>query len=222
MINLVANILQYSDIPNKIKKEILKNSKDIYYELCVTTLDTLTGLDKYKNLTILNVSDMKLVSIPNIPTLKKSVKELNGGYIYDTKEKITDSGVKNSNVKLFEKGTILFSFKLSIGKTAIAGKALYTNEAIAGIVSKDESILNNKYLYHYLTINDFSNLGSGIIGNGSMNKTSLNLIEIPIPSLEVQQEIIDYCDQNDLLVKQLEKEIKNNKKQASMYLANIY
>jgi len=42
-------------------------------------------------------------------------------------------GVKNSNVKLFIKDTILFSFKLSIGKTAIAGVPLYTNEAIAGI-----------------------------------------------------------------------------------------
>ena len=50
-----------------------------------------------------------------------SVRELNGGYIYDTKEKITDLGVKKSSVKLFTKDTILFSFKLSIGKTAIVG-----------------------------------------------------------------------------------------------------
>ena len=60
-----------------------------------------------------------------------SVRELNRGYIYDTTEKITDLGIKNSNVKLLEKDSILFSFKLSIGKTAIAGKPLYTNEAIA-------------------------------------------------------------------------------------------
>lgn len=123
-----------------------------------------------------------------------SVRELNGGYIYDTKEKLTDLGVKNSSVKLFTKNTILFSFKLSIGKTAIVGNPLYTNEAIAGILSKNNNILNNKYLYYYLTINDFSKLGSGILGNGSLNKKSLGKIKIPIPSLERQQEIVKYLD----------------------------
>ena len=123
-----------------------------------------------------------------------SVRELNGGYIYDTNEKITDSGVQNSSVKLFEKGTILFSFKLSIGKTAIAGNPLYTNEAIAGILSKNNDLLNNKYLYYYLTSNDFSKLGSGILGKGSLNKESLSNIKIPIPSLERQQEMVEYLD----------------------------
>jgi type I restriction-modification system DNA methylase subunit/restriction endonuclease S subunit len=123
-----------------------------------------------------------------------SVKELNGGYIYDTKEKITDLGVQDSSVKLFAKNTILFSFKLSIGKTAIVGNPLYTNEAIAGILSKNNDLLNNKYLYYYLTINDFSKLGSGILGNGSLNKKSLGQIKIPIPLLEHQQEIVKYLD----------------------------
>jgi type I restriction-modification system DNA methylase subunit/restriction endonuclease S subunit len=123
-----------------------------------------------------------------------SVRELNGGYIYDTKEKITNLGVQNSSVKLFVKDTILFSFKLSIGKTAIVGNPLYTNEAIAGILSKNNDLLNNKYLYYYLTISDFSKLGSGILGNGSLNKKSLDQIKIPIPSIERQQEIVKYLD----------------------------
>ena len=150
-----------------------------------------------------------------------SVRELNGGYIYDTKEKITDLGVKNSSVKLFAKDTILFSFKLSIGKTAIVGNPLYTNEAIAGILSKNNYLLSNKYLYYYLTINDFSKLGSGILGNGSLNKKSLEQIKIPIPSLERQKEIVEYCEYNDTLIKQLEKEIENNKKQAQQFISSI-
>jgi len=123
-----------------------------------------------------------------------SVRELNGGYIYDTKEKLTDLGVKNSSVKLFAKDTILFSFKLSIGKTAIVGNPLYTNEAIAGIISKNNDVLNNRYLYYYLTINDYSKLGSGMIGNGSLNKKSIEQLKIPIPSIERQQEIVKYLD----------------------------
>ena len=123
-----------------------------------------------------------------------SVRELNGGYIYDTKEKITNLGVQNSSVKLFTEDTILFSFKLSIGKTAIVGNPLYTNEAIAGILSKNNNLLNNKYLYYYLTINDFSKLGSGIFSNSSLNKKLLEKIKIPIPPIEKQKEIVKYLD----------------------------
>jgi type I restriction-modification system DNA methylase subunit/restriction endonuclease S subunit len=150
-----------------------------------------------------------------------SVRELNGGYIYDTKEKLTDLGVKNSSVKLFAKDTILFSFKLSIGKTAIVGNPLYTNEAIAGIISKNNDILNNRYLYYYLTINDYSKLGSGMLGNGSLNKKSIEQLKISIPSIEKQKEIVEYCEHNDMLINQLEKEIENNKKQAQLFINNI-
>ena len=150
-----------------------------------------------------------------------SVRELNGGYIYDTKEKITDIGVQNSSVKIFAKDTILFSFKLSIGKTAIVGNPLYTNEAIAGILSKNTDILSNKYLYYYLTVNDFSKLGSGLLGKGSLNKTSLGKIKIIIPSLECQKEMIEYCEYNDTLIKQLVREIENNKKQAYYFITNL-
>lgn len=150
-----------------------------------------------------------------------SVRELNGGYIYDTKEKINDLGVQNSSVKLFVKDTILFSFKLSIGKTAIVGNPLYTNEAIAGILSKNNDLLSNKYLYYYLTINDFSKLGSGIIGGGSLNKKSLATIKISIPSLERQREIVEYCEFNDTLIKHLEKEIENNKQLAHQFITGI-
>ena len=150
-----------------------------------------------------------------------SVRELNGGYIYDTKEKITELGVQNSSVKLFAKDTILFSFKLSIGKTAIVGNPLYTNEAIAGILSKDNNLLNNKYLYYYLTINDFTKLGSGIIGSGSLNKKSLEQIKILIPSIERQKEIVEYCENNVSLIKQLEKEIENNKNEAQQFIKCI-
>jgi type I restriction-modification system DNA methylase subunit len=124
-----------------------------------------------------------------------SIRELNGGYIYDTKEKITDLGVKESNVKLCAKDTILFSFKLSIGKTAIVGNPLYTNEAIAGLLSINEDLLSNMYLYYYLTINDFSKLGSGMFAKGSLNKKTLGELKIPIPSLENQEKIIEIYEQ---------------------------
>lgn len=123
-----------------------------------------------------------------------SIKDLKGKYINNTIEKITDSAISNSNVKKLEKNTILFSFKLSIGKTAIAGKELYTNEAIAGINTKNKTKLLNEYLYYYLTLKNFNDFGNGCIGNGSLNKKKVLLLKIPIPPLEIQQKLIDFLD----------------------------
>jgi len=46
-------------------------------------------------------------------------------------------------------------------------------------------------------------------------------INIPLPSLERQTEIVEYCEFNDNLIKQLEKEIENNKKQAQLFITSI-
>ena len=196
--------------------EFCLNNQKTFGENAVKTLDEVCSID-------IGGTPLRCNNeyYENGNNLWVSVRELNGGYIYDTKEKITDLGVKKSSVKLFAKGTILFSFKLSIGKTALVGNPLYTNEAIAGILSINEILLSNKYLYYYLTINDFSKLGSGMFAKGSLNKTSLGLLKIPIPTLERQQEIVEYCEYNDSLIKQLEKEIENNKKQATQFLAAI-
>jgi restriction endonuclease S subunit len=121
-----------------------------------------------------------------------SIKEMNNNIIYDTKEHITDLGVSKSNVKLCTVGTILMSFKLSIGKIAIAGVELYTNEAICGINSKDSNYISNKYIYYLLTtINHISS--NSLIGS-AMNKQSIGEIKLIIPGIEKQNEIIKYCD----------------------------
>ena len=62
-----------------------------------------------------------------------SIRDLNQTVITDTAEHISDSGVKYSNVKLQNSGTVLLSFKLSIGRVAFGGVSLYTNESISGL-----------------------------------------------------------------------------------------
>ena len=187
--------------------------------------------NKYGNdIIVKNLEDVCTYEIGGTPSRSKeeyyengenlwvSVRELNGGYIYDTKEKINDLGVKKSNVKLMDVGTILFSFKLSIGKTAIVGKPLYTNEAIAGIKSKNKYILDDKYLYYYLSKTDFKKVGSGMLGNGSLNKKSLGKLRIPIPSLVKQREIVKFLKEIDEKNKKLLKEIDENKYKAELFM----
>ncbi len=54
-----------------------------------------------------------------------------------------------------------------------------------------------------------------------ISKTNLKSIKIPIPSLDKQREIVEYCEFNCALIQQLEQEIENNKKQAQQFIAGI-
>ena len=88
--------------------------------------------------------------------------------------------------------------------------------------NKNKLLLNLKYVYYYL-YNNLDIMKKLYIGAAIKNISKINIskIKIPIPSLERQQEIVEYCENNDNLIKQLEKEIENNKKQARKFLTNM-
>ena len=147
---------------------------------------------------------------------------MNGQVIYDTKEKITDKGVKNSNVKLIPKGTTLLSFKLSIGKTAVAGKDLYTNEAIAALIPFDLKKLSNDYLFQYFNGNvlDASSVGKKAFGK-SLNSAYLKTeMQIPLPPLDVQKSIVAECEQVDSEYQNAQNDIADCKAKITKIIAN--
>lgn len=128
-----------------------------------------------------------------------SIAEMNGQIITDTKEKITDAGIRDSNVKLIPKGTTLLSFKLSIGKTAIAGKDLYTNEAIAGLIPRNLNEITNEYLFAIFNahIVDFGNEGDKAFGRSLNSKYLNDEVKIPVPPLNIQNQIVSECEKID-------------------------
>jgi type I restriction enzyme M protein len=122
-------------------------------------------------------------------------------YIDNSSEKITDLGVKPA--KLLPKNTLLFSFKLSIGKVAIARVPLYTNEAIAGLIVEDEII--RKYLYYILpTLNYETNRATK---GDTLNTDSVGNIEIPfdkekIPALVTKLDKIEQQRQEHIRIQE--------------------
>lgn len=127
-----------------------------------------------------------------------SISEMKDNIITDTKEKITDDAIRNSNVKLIPKGTTLLSFKLSIGKTAIAGSDLYTNEAIAGLIPRSNQV-SNEYLFSLFSSHliNLENVGNKAFGK-SLNSSYLKKeVKIPLPPLEVQKHIVEDCQKID-------------------------
>ena len=127
---------------------------------------------------------------------------VDGGTISITKEKVSDLAVKEFfSAPISEKGSLLMSFKLSIGKTSILDINAYHNEAIITIrpvIDKEYAIRN--YLFKVLPL--IANLGESkdAIKGKTLNSKSLANLLIPLPPLQEQQRIIERIN---LLSKQL-------------------
>ena len=127
---------------------------------------------------------------------------VDGGSISTTKEKVSDLAVKEVfSAPISEKGSLLMSFKLSIGKTSILDINAYHNEAIitiSPIIDKEYAMRN--YLFKVLPL--IANLGESkdAIKGKTLNSKSLSNLLIPLPPLQEQQRIIE---QMNRLSKQL-------------------
>ena len=128
-----------------------------------------------------------------------SIRDLSSKTVTETKEQITDLAVKEARCKIVRKGTLLFSFKLTIGKMAFAGCDLFTNEAIAAFSIKDERKLNSEYLYTALQSATYGGSNQAVMGK-TLNSKSLAEIEIPLPPLEDQVRIAHLLDKVDGLI----------------------
>ena len=115
-----------------------------------------------------------------------------GKIIKDTKEYISDSAAEKINK--VSKGSLLMSFKLSIGRMAFAGDDLYTNEAIIAIPESNKYIL--RFIYYYLLSYNWLSLteGNEKVKGATLNKSSIGKIQLPVLSISEQQRIVDYLD----------------------------
>jgi type I restriction enzyme S subunit len=119
------------------------------------------------------------------------IGDLNESVLYDTKNKITEEGLKNSSAKLIPKNTLLIGMYGSIGKTAITGCELSTNQAIAFAIPH-ENKLNVYYLKYFISysVSELFKLSKG----GTQKNISQEILKnfkIPLPKLQVQINIVE-------------------------------
>ena len=127
-----------------------------------------------------------------------SISDMNADekYIGQTRECITDDAVKKTGIKIVPKGTLLMSFKLSVGKVAIADSDIYTNEAIMAFIEKGEYDVDIDFMYHLFQGIDWTVGTNKAVKGLTLNKTTLSEKIIDLPPLDEQKEIADYLDEH--------------------------
>ena len=137
---------------------------------------------------------------------------MNSKYIKNTTKTITDTGTMKKEI--VKKGTLIMSFKLTIGKLGILTKDMYTNEAICNFTWKNKNI-STEFMYYYLSSINIEKYGVQAAKGITLNKNSLSSIPVKIPSINSKIKIAYFLSEIDTkiaLMEQKKSEIINLKK----------
>ena len=151
----------------------------------------------------------------DIPWLR--TQEVDFGEIWDTGVKITEAGLKNSSAKWIpEDSVIVAMYGATVGKIGINKIPMATNQACANI-HLDENIANYRYVFYYLSsqYEYIKSLGTGPQTN--INAQIVKNLQIPIPPLAIQAEIVYILDAFTAHTAELTAELTARKKQYNYY-----
>lgn len=123
------------------------------------------------------------------------IENSQNGYIINTAESITSAGLRSINNRLFPTNTVFLAMYGSVGKTAISGIEMTTNQAILGLQPNNPEELYFKYLKYWL---DFSK--KDLIGKArgvalqNISATIVKEFEIPLLPIEEQKKVVKVLD----------------------------
>jgi restriction endonuclease S subunit len=182
---------------NNIKK-IIEDNKEI--------------MKIYLNLKINNINDKQLLNdcceIQNGKRIVKNQVETGIYPVYGggglTSFYTNEYNREGKTCKISREGMSLHNCVL------ILNEKYYLNSQALTIISKIQFLIN-EYLWYYLELNKeiIFDLGRGT-AQKAIDIDNFKLLEIPIPSEELQEEIINYCNELNKVINKLEKQYDNN------------
>ncbi|MCH5226664.1 MAG: restriction endonuclease subunit S [Muribaculaceae bacterium] len=137
-----------------------------------------------------------------------TIGDMNSEEIVDSINKISFKYISEFMPEISPKGSLLYSFKLSVGQVAFCGKDMYTNEAIATFLQNPEIDLKFLKYSSNLIIN---NANINIYGAPIMNQELIKNAPIVFPPLSEQKEIADYLDRRCGEIDSLKEKLKQKR-----------
>lgn len=120
-----------------------------------------------------------------------------------------------------KKGDVLISASGTIGRTVIFdGKPSYFQDSNIIWVANNEEFLTNKFLYYIYQTNPWKVADGGTIQR--LYNSDLEKIQLPVPPLEVQREIVRILDNFTFLSTELAAELAARQKQYEYYKEYLF
>ena len=198
---------------DKLKKSALtdsviyKGDDNKYYEQVGNTVYDITeeiNFDLPKNWCWTRLSTIVRMSIGKTPPRGEQLYWSNGKYnwvsisdmtnscvITETKEKISEYAARKLFSTISPKGSLIMSFKLTVGRTSILGIDAFHNEAIITILPfVDKNSYLKMFLFKVLPVIANHGNSKDAIKGKTLNSKSLSSLLVPLPPLKEQQRIV--------------------------------
>lgn len=133
-----------------------------------------------------------------------TISDLGDRHITDTRNRISDDAIKDSGMVPSPLGSLLFSFKLSVGQVSVASVPLYTNEAIATFSPSNDFVIGWAAYAFPAFIPE--NSAINIYGARLLNQQRINDASLVVPPLDEQEAIARYLDTETLRIEHLIRE----------------
>lgn len=115
------------------------------------------------------------------------------GVVTNTKERASRKAFDEVfRGKLVPAGTLLMSFKLTIGRIATLGVPAAHNEAIISVFPRPG--IDQRFLGYFLSQFDYEELQDRQIKGNTLNKSKIDRIPVPVPSEQEQAKVADILD----------------------------
>ncbi len=146
----------------------------------------------------------------------------NKTYVYSSQKKITEEGLRKSSAKILPVGTILFTSRAGIGKTAILAKESTTNQGFQSIVPR-KGVLDSYYVY---TISNILKILAEKVSAGStfseISKKQMEQLNLNIPMIKKQKNISKFFRKLNNLIEIQERKLKLLKQQKQGLLQKMF
>ncbi len=141
----------------------------------------------------------------DIPWIKTG--DLKCEYLYDAEDYITEDGLNNSSAKMYQPDTVLIAmYGATIGATSILKISACTNQACAAF-KKSEKVLP-EYLYYFFKSQKERFVKDGVGGaQPNISVGYLKNVEMEVPTLEKQTEIVSILDKVNTVLEQRRREL---------------
>jgi len=156
------------------------------------------------------IGDIFKVSIGRTPPRKEQEHFVPGGsgrpwlsiktmgevqtFAFRSDEDLTPEAVNRFHVPMVPEGTVMVSFKLTVGRVAIAARDMHTNEAIAHLVRRSEMPIPPEYTYCYMRSFNYASLGSTSSIATAVNSESIKGIQTLIPDRDCLRTFSDFAN----------------------------
>jgi type I restriction enzyme S subunit len=121
-----------------------------------------------------------------------NIGDLGAKVLYKTEKMISDSAIREARLRIVETGSLLFSFKLSVGTVSIAGVDMYTNEAIAAFAPSER--IDTRYLYWAAPVFLPRSAQENIYGAPLLNRDRIANARLLSPPIPEQRTIAAFLD----------------------------